>query len=204
MKNLEIYIDNEKIELGKKNRKNFERIIKVITKKLEQNEKIISNIYINGALLEESTIINIEDLNLLEVETKSYVDLVIESLAYCRSYIEVFFEILFFINLKLENSEKLLKDDIAELHSFLIWFVDLINLMEETYDFNIYINFKEILDSLDENIKILIEKRKKKNYIDYLNILELKIAPILEVFYKDINFYYDRIIEEEKKKRFVS
>lgn len=204
MKNLEIYIDNEKIELGKKNRKNFERIIKVITKKLEQNEKIISNIYINGALLEESTIINIEDLNLLEVETKSYVDLVIESLAYCRSYIEVFFEILFFINLKLENSEKLLKDDIAELHSFLIWFVDLINLMEETYDFNIYINFKEILDSLGENIKILIEKRKKKNYIDYLNILELKIAPILEVFYKDINFYYDRIIEEEKKKRFVS
>ncbi|MDO4690883.1 MAG: chemotaxis protein [Fusobacterium sp.] len=201
---MEIYIDNEKIELGKKNRKNFERIIKVITKKLEQNEKIISNIYINGALLEESTIINIEDLNLLEVETKSYVDLVIESLAYCRSYIEVFFEILFFINLKLENSEKLLKDDIAELHSFLIWFVDLINLMEETYDFNIYINFKEILDSLDENIKILIEKRKKKNYIDYLNILELKIAPILEVFYKDINFYYDRIIEEEKKKRFVS
>lgn len=201
---MEIYIDNEKIELGKKNRKNFERIIKVITKKLEQNEKIISNIYINGALLEESTIINIEDLNLLEVETKSYVDLVIESLAYCRSYIEVFFEILFFINLKLENSEKLLKDDIAELHSFLIWFVDLINLMEETYDFNIYINFKEILDSLGENIKILIEKRKKKNYIDYLNILELKIAPILEVFYKDINFYYDRIIEEEKKKRFVS
>lgn len=201
---MEIYIDNKKIELGKRNKKNFERIIKVITKKLEQNEKIIRNIYINGNLIEESTIIDIEDLNLLEVETKSYVDLVIESLSNCKAYIEIFFEILLFINLKLENAEKILKEDIEEVHSFLIWFIDLIYLMEETYDFSINSDFEELMNHLEDNMSILIEKRKKKDYIAYLNILETKIFKILENFYDNIDFYYKKIIEEEKKKKLMS
>lgn len=201
---MEIYIDNKKIELGKRNKKNFERIIKVITKKLKQNEKIIRNIYINGNLIEESTIIDVEDLNLLEVETKSYVDLVIESLANCKAYIEIFFEILFFINLKLENAEKILKEDIEEVHSFLIWFIDLIYLMEETYDFSIDSNFEELMNHLEDNMSILVEKRKKKDYIAYLNILETKIFKILENFYDNIDFYYKKIIEEEKKKKLMS
>ena len=201
---MEIYIDNEKIELGKRNRKNFERIIKAITKKLEQNEKVIRNIYINGNVLEESTVIDMNEPNILEVETKSYVDLVIESLANCKAYIEIFFEMIFFINLKLESGGKLVKDDIEDIHSFLMWFTDLIYLMEETYDFSINENFEKFADSLDENIKILIEKRKKKNIRNYLEILETKIHKILEYFYENIDFYYTRIIEEEKKKKLMS
>ncbi|WP_022820309.1 hypothetical protein [Fusobacterium russii] len=201
---MEIYIDNEKIELGKRNRKNFERIIKVITKKLEQNEKVIRNIYINGNILEESMIIDMNELSLLEVETKSYVDLVIESIANCKSYIEIFFEMIFFIKFKLENDEKLLKEDIEEIHSFLMWFSDLIYLMEETYDFSINTNFERLIISLDENIKLLIEKRKRKDIIAYLNILETKIFKVLEDFYENVNFYYEKILEEEKKKKLMA
>lgn len=201
---MDIYIDNEKIKLGKRNRKNFERIIKVITKKLEQNEKIIRNIYINGNILEESMIIDMNELSLLEVETKSYVDLVIESIANCKSYIEIFFEMVFFIKFKLENGEKLVKEDIEEIHSFLMWFSDLLYLMEETYDFSINANFEQLISSMDENIKILIEKRKKKDFVVYLNILETKIFKVLEDFYENVNFYYEKIIEEEKKKKLMS
>lgn len=143
-------------------------------------------------------------MNLLEVETKSYVDLVIESLSNCKSYIEIFFEILLFINLKLENAEKILKEDIEEVHSFLIWFIDLIYLMEETYDFSINSDFEELMNHLEDNISILIEKRKKRDYIAYLNILETKIFKILENFYDNIDFYYKKIIEEEKKKKLMS
>lgn len=201
---MDIYIDNEKIKLGKRNRKNFERIIKVITKKLEQNEKIIRNIYINGNILEESMIIDINELSLLEVETKSYVDLVIESIANCKSYIEIFFEMIFFIKFKLENGEKLIKEDIEETHSFLIWFSDLIYLMEATYDFSINSNFEQLINSIDENIKILIEKRKRKDFVGYLNILETKIFKVLEDFYENVSFYYEKIIEEEKKKKLMA
>lgn len=201
---MDIYIDNEKIKLGKRNRKNFERIIKVITKKLEQNEKIIRNIYINGNILEESMIIDMNELSLLEVETKSYVDLVIESIANCKSYIEIFFEMIFFIKFKLENGEKLVKEDIEEIHSFLIWFSDLIYLMEATYDFSINSNFEQLINSIDENIKILIEKRKRKDFVGYLSILETKIFKVLEDFYENVSFYYEKIIEEEKKKKLMA
>lgn len=201
---MEIYIDNEKIELGKRNRKNFERIIKVITKKLEQNEKIIRNIYINGNILEESMIIDMSELSLLEVETKSYVDLVIESIANCKSYIEIFFEMVFFIKFKLENAEALVKEDIEEIHNFLMWFSDLLYLMEETYDFSINNNFEKLISSMDENIKILIEKRKKKDFSTYLDILEVKLFKVLEDFYENVNFYYEKIIEEEKKKKLMA
>lgn len=201
---MEIYIDNEKIELGKRNRKNFERIIKVITKKLEQNEKIIRNIYINGNILEESMIIDMSELSLLEVETKSYVDLVIESIANCKSYIEIFFEMVFFIKFKLENGEALVKEDIEEIHNFLMWFSDLLYLMEETYDFSINNNFEKLISSMDENIKILIEKRKKKDFSTYLDILEVKLFKVLEDFYENVNFYYEKIIEEEKKKKLMA
>lgn len=203
MRKIEIYIDNEKISLGKRNQKNFERIIKVISKKLEKNEKIIRNIYINGNILEDNTVIDMDKPNILEVETKSYVDLIIESLENSRAYIDIFFEIIFFLNIKMENKEKILKEDIDEIHNFLMWFNDLMYLIEETYDFSIYLEFENFLNKLDENINLLVEKRKKKKYEEYTNILEENIASLLENFFENINFYYNKIIEEEKKKKLV-
>ena len=201
---MEIYIDNEKIELGKKNRKNFEKIIKAITKRLEQNEKIIRNIYINGNILEESTIIDMTEPNILEVETKSYVDLIIESLSNCKNYIETFFEIMAYLNFKIESNQKILKEDIDEFHSFLMWFEDLLSLIEETYSFGENRLFFELIEDINNKLQMLTDKRKKKAYVEYINILETEISGILDEFYNNVDIYYQMILEEEKKKKLVS
>lgn len=201
---MEIYIDNKKIELGKKNKKNFERILKVITKKLEQNEKIIKSIYINGNMIEEDTVIDFSKLSIIEVETKSYVDLIIESLANCKNYIDTFFEILFFVNFKLENGAVILKEEIDEMHSFLMWITDLLYLIEETYGFEEDKSFMESIDSLQNNAQLLNEKRKRKNYLDYISILEENIAESLEKIHDNIDYYYEKILQEENKKKLMS
>lgn len=200
---MEIYIDNEKIELGKKNRKNFEKIIKAITKRLEQNEKIIRNIYINGNILEESTIIDMSKPNILEVETKSYVDLIVESLLNSKSFIESFFEIIDYLKFKLENGQNISKDDIDEFHSFLMWLTDLLSLIDETYSFIENKTFFEVVDNLENKLEILVEKRKKKHYIEYVNILENEISEILNKLYENIDSYHMIILEEEKRKKLI-
>lgn len=200
---MEIYIDNKKLELGKRNRKNFEKILKVITKKLEQNEKIIRNIYINGNILEDNTIINMDEPNILEVETKSYVDLILESLENCKNYIETFFEILFYLNLKQENNEEIIKVDIEEIHSFIMWFAELMQLIDETYYFENSDSFNEIIIDLNKDLKKLVEKRKKKLYSDYINLLRDKIANRLEIFYDNTAVYFEKILDEERNKKLI-
>lgn len=200
---MDIYIDNEKIELGKKNRKNFEKIIKAITKRLEQSEKIIRNIYINGNILEDNTVIDMTEANILEVETKSYVDLILESLSSCKYFIENFFEIVEYLKFKSENGQRIFKEDIDEFHSFLTWLIDLLYLIEEAYSFTETKEFFEVIDILENKIEILAEKRKKKAYIDYVNILEIEISNILDKLYCNLNVYSGMILEEEKKKKLV-
>lgn len=200
---MEIYIDNKKIELGKKNKKNFERILKVITKKLEQNEKIIKSIYINGNMIEEDTVIDLSKLSVIEVETKSYVDLIVESLANCKNHIDTLLEILCFIDFKLENGNIVVREEIDEIHSFLTWFTDLIYLIEEVYGFENENYFIESVECLQNNAQLLNEKRKRKNYLDYINILKENIIENLENFYNNIDYYYEKILQEEKKKKLI-
>lgn len=200
---MEIYIDNKKIELGKKNKKNFERILKVITKKLEQNEKIIKSIYINGNMIEEDTVIDFSKLSVIEVETKSYVDLIVESLANCKNHIDTLLEILCFIDFKLENGNIVVREEIDEIHSFLTWFTDLIYLIKEVYGFENENYFIESVECLQNNAQLLNEKRKRKNYLDYINILKENIIENLENFYNNIDYYYEKILQEEKKKKLI-
>lgn len=166
-------------------------------------EKIIRNIYINGNILEDNTVIDMTEENILEVETKSYVDWILESLSSCKYFIENFFEIVEYLKFKSENGQRIFKEDIDEFHSFLTWLIDLLYLIEEAYSFTETKEFFEIIDTLENKIEVLAEKRKKKAYIDYVNILEIEISNILDKLYSNLNVYSRMILEEEKKKKLV-
>lgn len=197
---MEIYIDNEKIEIGKKNKKNLEKILKAIIKRLGKNEKIIRTIYINGNKIEGNAVIDVESPNIIEVETKSFIDLIIESLANSKYYLETFFEIVADISYERENNQEIFKEDINDIHSFLYWFTDFIYLLEESYNFE----DKKLSELLKTELKILSEKKKKKNYNEYFNLLENNLLSMLDNFYTNIDYLYETILEDEKKKKLLS
>ncbi|MBS9776280.1 MAG: chemotaxis protein [Fusobacterium sp.] len=199
---MEIYIDNEKFEPKKNNKKNIGKIIKEITKKIEKNQKVIRNIYFNGIRLEGSTVIDIQGSGVIEVETKSYTDLIFESLENCKIYLKTFFECYEVLNFKISDNEKIVGEDIEETHSFLTWFVDLIYLLDEVYDFSLRDEeFNEMGVVLLEEITALNEMKKENNYDTYVNRLGFRIADYLEKFESNIEYYSKIILEDEKNRR---
>ena len=66
---MEVYIDNQKTNFCRRT-KDLEKILKAISKKLEKNNKVIENIYINGNSIEEFPFIDMDMKNVMEVTTK--------------------------------------------------------------------------------------------------------------------------------------
>lgn len=196
---MEIYIDNEKTRFGKRSQ-DFEKILTAIMKKLEKNEKVIRNIYINGKALEEDTVIDMSCQNIVEVETSSYSDIVLETLVDSKEYIDLFFEVKENLNQKIENKEKIEDIDIEDISLFLGWILDVMHLLNSNYVFsfgNVSSSFLELVDECDT----LEDFRQKRNYISYVDTLNYKISTILEKFRDNIDYYSNHILEEEKSKK---
>lgn len=201
---MEIYIDNEKFNYQSR-KKNIGRIIKAINKKLEANEKIIKNIYINGNILNEDTIIDLTEQNIIEVETSSYADILLEAIENAKIYIEIFFETREYILTKLENNEEIIDLEVEETHNFIEWFTDLLQFLNENYYFDeIRGNLFTMIDDLRMTIEVLNEKRKEEDYIGYLGILEYAVVDYLYNFMENIDYCYKMILEDEKNKKLMN
>ena len=122
---MEVYIDNQKTNFGRRT-KDLEKILKAISKKLEKNNKVIENIYINGSSIEEFPFIDMDMKNVMEVTTKSYVDLSLESLNLSKEYIEIFFDINSGFQENIIEKEEISAIEIEETEVFLNWFSDLL------------------------------------------------------------------------------
>ncbi len=199
---MDIYIDNEKTRLGKRT-KDFEKILKSINKTLEKKEKIIKSISINGTLLYDGVVIDMtKDNNIIEVETKSYVDLTLESLENLKEYTKTFFEVKNNLQELLEENEEISMLDIEETNAFLVWFADLIYLLTETYTFP-FSDLEEILFTVREEVEVLLELKEKNDYIGYILNLDICISDILKSFCENIDYYKNTILEEEENKKIL-
>lgn len=198
---MEVYIDNQKTNFGRRS-KNLEKILKAIRKKLEKNEKIIHNIYINGNNIQDNVVIDMDSRNIMEVETKSYTDLILDSLTSSKEYIEIFFEVKEFFQYSMQNNEKISSIDIEETDNFLNWFSDLLNFLVQNYDFA-YKNLQEILEAFEQEFAILSELKEKKDYIAYVSTLDYCVSDLLENFKNNIDYYYKNILEEVGQKKMI-
>lgn len=198
---MEVYIDNQKTNFGRRS-KNLEKILKAISKKLEKNEKIIHNIYINGNNIQDNVVIDMDSRNIMEVETKSYTDLILDSLTSSKEYIEIFFEVKGFFQYSMQNNEKISSIDIQETDNFLNWFSDLLNFLVQNYDFA-YKNLQEILEAFEQEFVILSELKEKKDYIAYVSTLDYCVSDLLENFKNNIDYYYKNILEEVGQKKMI-
>ena len=200
---MEVYIDNQKTNFGRRSN-DLEKILKAISKKLEKHEKIIQNIYINGSNIQDSIILDIDmdSQNIMEVETKSYTDLILDSLTVSKEYIETFFEVKKDFQKMIENNEKISGIDIEETDSFLNWFSDLLFFLVENYAFA-FRSLQETMQTFREELITLDELKEKKDYVAYVSTLDYCITSILENFKTNIDYYYKSILEEVEQKKIV-
>ena len=200
---MEVYIDNQKTNFGRRSN-DLEKILKAISKKLEKHEKVIQNIYINGNNIQDSIILDIDmdSQNIMEVETKSYTDLILDSLTISKEYIETFFEVKEDFQQLIEDNEKISGIEIEETDSFLNWFSDLLFFLVENYAFA-FRSLQETMETFREELITLDELKEKKDYITYVSTLDYCIADILENFKTNIDYYYKSILEEVEQKKIV-
>ena len=200
---MEVYIDNQKTNFGRRSN-DLEKILKAISKKLEKHEKVIQNIYINGSNIQDSIILDIDmdRPNIMEVETKSYTDLILDSLTVSKEYIETFFEVKKDFQKMIENNEKISGIDIEETDSFLNWFSDLLFFLVENYAFA-FRSLQETMQTFREELITLDELKEKKDYVAYVSTLDYCITDILENFKTSIDYYYKSILKEVEQKQIV-
>ena len=200
---MEVYIDNQKTNFGRRSN-DLEKILKAISKKLEKHEKVIQNIYINGSNIQDSIILDIDmdRPNIMEVETKSYTDLILDSLTISKEYIETFFEVKEDFQQLIEDNEKISGIEIEETDSFLNWFSDLLFFLVENYAFA-FRSLQETMETFREELITLDELKEKKDYVTYVSTLDYCIADILENFKTNIDYYYKSILEEVEQKKIV-
>ena len=200
---MEVYIDNQKTNFGRRS-KDLEKILKAISKKLEKNEKVIQNIYINGNNIQDNIVLDIDmdRPNIMEVETKSYTDLVLDSLTISKEYIETFFEVKEDFQQLIEDNEKISGIEIEETDSFLNWFSDLLFFLVENYAFA-FRSLQETMETFREELITLDELKEKKDYVAYVSTLDYCITDILENFKTNIDYYYKSILEEVEQKKIV-
>jgi len=200
---MEVYIDNQKTNFGRRS-KDLEKILKAISKKLEKNEKVIHNIYINGSNIQDNIILDIDmdRPNIMEVETKSYTDLILDSLTISKEYIDTYFEVKEDFQQLIENNEKISAFDIEETDSFLNWFSDLLYFLVENYAFA-FQSLRETMETFREELVTLAELKEKKDYITYVTTLDYYVSDILENFKTSIDYYYKSILKEVEQKQIV-
>ena len=200
---MEVYIDNQKTNFGRRS-KDLEKILKAISKKLEKHEKVIQNIYINGSNIQDSIILDIDmdRPNIMEVETKSYTDLILDSLTLLKEYIETFFEVKKDFQQLIENNEKISGIEIEETDSFLNWFSDLLFFLVENYAFA-FRSLQATIQTFREELVTLAELKERKDYVAYVSVLDYCVSDILENFKVNIEYYYKSILEEVEQRQIV-
>ena len=200
---MEVYIDNQKTNFGRRS-KDLEKILKAISKKLEKHEKVIQNIYINGSNIQDNIVLDIDmdRPNIMEVETKSYTDLILDSLTLSKEYIETFFEVKKDFQQLIENNEKISGIEIEETDSFLNWFSDLLFFLVENYAFA-FRSLQATIQTFREELVTLAELKERKDYVAYVSVLDYCVSDILENFKVNIDYYYKSILEEVEQRQIV-
>lgn len=203
---MEVYVDNVKIELGQKRFKSLGRAISVINKRLDKEDKIAHKIYINGHAIKDNSIVDVKNLKVIEVITKSQGGIILESIVDARGYIDKYFSM--FETLGIDDQGILTEEEevkLIEMLIFLRWFYNLLLIIQENHilDF-IYSDFDEYIEDFKEQLSNVDKAYDSRDIVELLDIMEFDMGELLSEFYENIEEYYSDIAEEEKRKRLLN
>lgn len=203
---MEVYVDNVKIELGQKSFKSLGRAISVINKRLDKEDKIAHKIYINGHAIKDNSIVDVKNLKVIEVITKSQGGIILESIVDARGYIDKYFSM--FETLGIDDQGILTEEEevkLIEMLIFLRWFYNLLLIIQENHilDF-IYSDFDEYIEDFKEQLLNVDKAYDSRDIVELLDIMEFDMGELLSEFYENLEEYYSDIAEEEKRKRLLN
>lgn len=203
---MEVYVDNVKIELGQKSFKSLGRAISVINKRLDKEDKIAHKIYINGHAIKDNSIVDVKNLKVIEVITKSQGGIILESIVDARGYIDKYFSM--FETLGIDDQGILTEEEevkLIEMLIFLRWFYNLLLIIQENHilDF-IYSDFDEYIEGFKEQLSNVDKAYDSRDIVELLDIMEFDMGELLSEFYENLEEYYSDIAEEEKRKRLLN
>ena len=206
---MELYIDNKKVELKQKRFKSFGRMINEITKQLTQDNKVPYKFYINGEKLKDNTVVNLKDLKLVEVITKTEGEMLLDSIMRAKEQIDIFFSIFDSEDDEEENSGKtavmVSEIEIVERGIFLRWFYNLLLLIKASGDLDfVYSDFDEYIAEFEREMEQAEKAYDAHDYETFLEMLEFSIGDLLQDFYENAENYYSDILEEENRKRLLN
>ena len=206
---MELYVDNKKVELKQKRFKSFGRMINEITKQLTQDNKVPYKFYINGEKLRDNSVVDLKDLRLLEVITKTEGEMLLDSILRAKEQIDLFFSIFDYEGEEPENVGRaavmVSEIEIVERGIFLRWFYNLLLIIQENHilDF-IYSDFDEYIEDFKEQLSNVDKAYDSRDIVELLDIMEFDMGELLSEFYENIEEYYSDIAEEEKRKRLLN
>lgn len=203
---MELYIDNKRMELKQKKFKSFGRMVNEINKHLTLNNKIPYKFYINGERLKDNTVINLKDLKLVEVITRTEGEMLLDSILRAKEQIGIFFEIFDYGDEEPENVARAEVEvselEVIERGIFLRWFYNLLLLMKESGDLEfIYSDFDEYINEFEQELKEAEKAFDARDYETFIEMLEFSIGDLLKDFYENVENYYADIIDEQNRKR---
>lgn len=203
---MEVYVDNVKIELGQKSFKSLGRAISVINKRLDKEDKIAHKIYINGHAIKDNSIVDVKNLKVIEVITKSQGGIILESIVDARGYIDKYFSM--FETLGTDEQGIFTEEEeikLIEMLIFLRWFYNLLLIIQENHilDF-IYSDFDEYIEDFKEQLTNVEKAYDSRDIVELLDIMEFDMGELLSEFYENLEEYYSDIAEEEKRKRLLN
>ncbi|WP_300618780.1 chemotaxis protein [uncultured Fusobacterium sp.] len=206
---MELYIDNKKVELKQKRFKSFGRMINEITKQLTQDNKVPYKFYINGEKLKDNTVVNLKDLKLVEVITKTEGEMLLDSIMRAKEQIDIFFSIFDSEDDEEENSGKtavmVSEIEIVERGIFLRWFYNLLLLIKASGDLDfVYSDFDEYIAEFEREMEQAEKAYDAHDYETFVEMLEFSIGDLLQDFYENTENYYSDILEEENRKRLLN
>lgn len=206
---MELYIDNKKVELKQKRFKSFGRMINEITKQLTQDNKVPYKFYINGEKLKDNIVVNLKDLKLVEVITKTEGEMLLDSIMRAKEQIDIFFSIFDSEDDEEENSGKtavmVSEIEIVERGIFLRWFYNLLLLIKASGDLDfVYSDFDEYIAEFEREMEQAEKAYDAHDYETFVEMLEFSIGDLLQDFYENAENYYSDILEEENRKRLLN
>lgn len=200
---MELYVDNKKVELKQKRFKSFGRMINEITKQLTQDNKVPYKFYINGEKLRDNSVVDLKDLRLLEVITKTEGEMLLDSILRAKEQIDLF------LGEEPENVGRaavmVSEIEIVERGIFLRWFYNLLLLMKASGDLDfVYSDFEDYIAEFEQEMEQAEKAYDAQDYETFMEILEFSIGDLLKDFYENTENYYSDILEEENRKRLLN
>ena len=184
-------------------------MINEITKQLTQDNKVPYKLYINGEKLKDNTVVNLKDLKLVEVITKTEGEMLLDSIMRAKEQIDIFFSIFDSEDDEEENSGKtavmVSEIEIVERGIFLRWFYNLLLLIKASGDLDfVYSDFDEYIAEFEREMEQAEKAYDAHDYETFVEMLEFSIGDLLPDFYENAENYYSDILEEENRKRLLN